>query len=425
MATARFPSPARRTALTLVALLTLAGCAPTDLELPPLPFAEEPTPSPFARRSPTAAVAAEPTIAPPRVTAVPLPTAAQPAADPALSNALEQEQQLLVALYRQANPAVVNIEVASRHPEIEGSSSSDLSIPIGQGSGFLIDDQGHIVTNNHVVEGGEDYQVQFADGSKVLATLVGRDPDSDLAVLRVEQVPEVTPPLTLADSALVEVGQTAIAIGNPFGLQNTLTVGVVSGIGRSLAGRASSEGRFSIPNVIQTDAAINPGNSGGPLLNVRGEVIGVNTAIRSESGVFEGVGYAIPSNGVARIVPELIANGSYLHPWMGIQMWSVDPLLARELALAAEQGVLVVGVQQGSPAAAAGIRVGSTTRTYGGRDVPTDSDLITAVNGQPVRTSDELISFLELETSVGDTITLTVQRDGTAQDVPLTLAPRP
>lgn len=224
----------------------------------------------------------------------------------------------------------------------------------------------------------------------------------------------------------VEVGQRAIAIGNPFGLRNTLTVGIVSGIGRSLSGPASSSGgRFRIPNIIQTDAAINPGNSGGPLLNIYGEVIGVNTAISSGSGAFEGVGYAVPSNAVSRVVPALIRDGRYDHPWMGIGMRDVDPLLAESLNLPARQGVLITEVVPNSPAERAGLRGGTRRVVVGGRELPVGGDIIIAINGQPVRDSDELVSYLELETSVGDTVVVTVQRGDRQEQISMTLGARP
>jgi 2-alkenal reductase len=380
------------------------------------------------RREPPATVAPRPTdIAEPTeaVTAKPLPTA-QPVATlpPALTNALEQEQQVLVELYRRINPAVVSIEVVGGHPDVGGDAPA--AIPLGQGSGFLFDDQGHIVTNNHVVENGNAFQVRFADGSVFTAKLVGADPGSDLAVLKVDQLPEGTAPIRLADSREIEVGQTAIAIGNPFGLQNTLTVGVVSGVGRSLAGPSSQGGgRFRIPNVIQTDAAINPGNSGGPLLNVRGEVIGVNTAIRSESGTFEGVGYAVPANAVARVIPALIANGRYQHPWMGIGMFDVSPLLSEEFQLGARQGVLVTEVQPRSPADQAGLRAGERSIDYAGRSLVIDGDIIIAINGIKVRDADDLVSYLELNTSVGDQVEMTVIRGRQELRLQMTLGSRP
>jgi 2-alkenal reductase len=319
-------------------------------------------------------------------------------------------------LYRRVNPAVVSIEVAGKHPAVDGAPSSDRVIPFAEGSGFLIDDQGHIVTNHHVVEGASAFEVRFADGSMVSAHLVGSDEGADLAVLKVDHLPEGSAPLTLADSQTVEVGQTAVAIGNPFGLQNTLTVGVISAIGRTL--RASQQGNYSLPNLIQTDAAINPGNSGGPLLNIRGEVIGVNTAISSTSGSFEGVGYAIPASMVARVAPALISTGSYAHPWIGISMSDIEPFTAQQYSLPVQQGILVTGVLPDSPAAQAGLRSGT-------QDDIAHGDIITAINDQPVRSADELVGFLEMQTRVGDNVSLTVRRDGAEQRIPLTLGQRP
>lgn len=362
----------------------------------------------------------------PRPTSAPLPTV-EPVAtlEPELTNVLEEEQQVLIELYRRVNPAVVSIEVVGDHPPIDGVEEG--LFPFGQGSGFLFDDQGHIVTNNHVIEGGKSFQVGFADGSIFAARLVGSDPGSDLAVLKVDELPPNTAPLRLANSRDVEVGQTAIAIGNPFALRNTLTVGVVSGIGRALDGPRSPDGagNFSIPNIIQTDAAINPGNSGGPLLNVRGEVIGVNTAISTDSGAFQGVGYAVPSNAVARVVPSLISLGRYDHPWIGISMWSVDPLFAQQFDLTARQGVLITDVRPGSPADQANLRAGDRQAEYLGRPINYDGDIITAINGQSIRDSDELISYLELETAVGDVVTFTIMRDGIEEQIDLTLGKRP
>jgi 2-alkenal reductase len=412
-------------ALMIVAL-ALSGCSLRNVRLPGAQQA--PTATTAARDEPDATATPAPEPATPASTAVPLPTS-QPVAtlSPELTNALEQEQQILIELYRRVNIAVVSIEVAGEHPPINGSDQSvPETIPFAQGSGFLIDDQGHIVTNNHVVEDGTAFEVRFADGSVIEAKLVGRDPGSDLAVLKVATLPSGAQPLALADSQSVEVGQTAIAIGNPFGLRNTLTTGVVSGVGRSLIGPEALEGgRFRIPNVIQTDAAINPGNSGGPLLNIRGEVIGVNTAIRSESGSFEGIGYAVPANAVARVVPALIRDGRYQHPWMGISMRDVDPLLASHFSLPVRQGVLVTDVQPGSPAEQAGLRRGETLGDSGGLRFPYDGDIITTINGQQMLDSDALVSYLELNTSVGDAVTMTVMRGGQEQQLQMTLSARP
>jgi 2-alkenal reductase len=358
---------------------------------------------------------------------VPLPALeAVPTLAPDQLGPLEAQQQVLVELYRRVNPAVVSIDTAARHPEVEGAPTPDQELPYAQGSGFLFDDQGRIVTNNHVIEGGSGFQVRFADGTVLPATLLGADPGSDLAVLKVDQLPEGVAPLQLADSSEVAVGQTALAIGNPFGERNTLTTGVVSGLGRSLRGPVSSQGgRFSITNIIQTDASINPGNSGGPLLNIRGEVIGVNTAIRSSSGVFEGIGYAVPANTVARVVPALIAAGRYEHPWMGVGLRDVDPLLARHFDLAAQQGVLITAVQQRSPAELAGLRAGTRSGDYGGVPIVYDGDIVLAINGERVLSGDELVGYLEEHTAVGESVALTVLRDGKEQQIAVTLGKRP
>jgi 2-alkenal reductase len=418
----------RRLAVLLLAVGLLPGCA-LD-QLPGLASAPPPTPT----AAPAVAQVAQPTAseppatAEPRATSAPLPSVAPVATlAPAVTNALEAEQRLLVELYRRVNPAVVSIEVASRHPSVEGGPTPDQDLPFAQGSGFLYDDQGRIVTNNHVVEDATSFQVRFSDGSVVEARLLGRDPGSDLAVLKVDELPAGAAPLALADSAQVEVGQTAIAIGNPFGERNTLTVGVVSGIGRSLSGPRSAEARgtFPIPNIIQTDAAINPGNSGGPLLNIFGEVIGVNTAIRSESGTFEGVGYAVPANTLARVIPALIREGRYQHPWLGVSMRDVDPLLARQFSLAARQGVLITQVQRGSPADRAGIQGGTKQADYGGLPLAYDGDIITAIDSQKVFSGDDLVGYLEQRASVGEQITITLLRDGVEQQVQVTLGSRP
>jgi len=417
--------PCKHIAALLLAALLLPACALDQVPL--VGQAATAVPITAASPSPAPAPTIEPTVAP-QVTSAPLPTVAPVATlAPAITNALEEQQRLLVELYRRVNPAVVSIEVAGKHPPVEGGPTPNQELPFAQGSGFLYDDQGRIVTNNHVVEDATSFEVRFSDGSIVEARLLGRDPGSELAVLKVDELPAGAAPLALADSDAVEVGQTAIAIGNPFGERNTLTVGVVSGLGRSLRGPSSAGGggSFPIPNIIQTDAAINPGNSGGPLLNIHGEVIGVNTAIRTESGTFEGVGYAVPANALARVIPALISAGRYQHPWLGVRMYDVDPLLARQFGLAARQGVLITEVQRGSPAASAGLQAGKTRADYGGFQLAYDGDIVTAINGQTVRTGEELVSYMELHASVGDTVKLTLMRDGAEQQVDVVLGTRP
>ncbi|MCS6881725.1 MAG: trypsin-like peptidase domain-containing protein [Oscillochloridaceae bacterium] len=370
-------------------------------------------------------------VAAPRPTSAPLPTIApQPTLEPAVSAALADQERLLVELYRRANPAVVSIDVfgaplPENHPVVPGLPERSR----GQGSGFLYDDQGHIVTNHHVVSGAERFQVRWYDGTTALADLVGSDPDSDLAVLKVRALPPGVAPLPIGDSRQVEVGQTAVAIGSPFGEQNTLTVGVVSGLGRTLRGPTRTFGSFSIPNIIQTDAAINPGNSGGPLLNTRGEVIGVNTAIAVSQGggSFEGVGYAVPASTLLRVVPALIREGRYEHPWMGIRMFSLDALTAERLGLPVARGVLITDVQANSPAARAGLRGGSREVTLNGVPLRVGGDIVLGLDGHPIADGDQLISLLDLDYRVGDTITLSVLRDGdqTPTDIPLVLEARP
>jgi 2-alkenal reductase len=363
--------------------------------------------------------------------------------------AFDAEDDLLTRLFRERSPAVVAIEVLGNDPQqpsfglpeepdaspdAEPSPSGGPSVvpePSGEpfnfgasGSGFLLDGAGHIVTNNHVVENATLIQVGFTNGLVVEATVVGTDVDSDLAVLKVEQVPPGVQPVPLGNSRDVQVGQRAIAIGNPFGKETSLTVGVVSARGRTLEGRE----QYSIADVIQTDAAINPGNSGGPLFNSRGEVIGVNTAIDSETGVFAGIGYAVPANTVAKVTRALIETGDYQHPYLGVQMsGSVTTLIARQLNLPVTQGVFVSNVPDGGPAAAAGLRGTTDEVTVNGFSYPdpAKSDIILRINGQPVRNSTDLIDYLATDTEVGQTITLSVLRNGQEQDIQVTVGARP
>lgn len=294
----------------------------------------------------------------------------------------------------------------------------------GTGSGFVIDTDGHIVTNNHVVEGAAIIQVTFSDDTIVEAELVGTDPDADLAVIRVD--PSVTElrPVTFADSRQVFIGQSVMAIGSPFGEQQafTLTTGVVSGIDRSLL----TQSRYSIPELIQTDAAINPGNSGGPLFDMAGNVIGVNTAILSRSGTGSGVGFAIPSNTVRRIVPYLIEFGRYEHSWLGISGMTLMPAQRSFMELPDSfRGVMVTLVSRQGPAAQAGLRGTNRAINTPLGTLPIGGDIITAINGEPIARMDQLISYLEDKTLPGDTITLTVWRNGQTFDVDVTLAARP
>ncbi len=345
------------------------------------------------------------------VTATPSPvveTAPLVVLDPAA------EQQLYIDLYNRVNPAVVAIRVAD--------SVGDQAL----GSGFVIDAEGHVVTNNHVVEGATEIEVDFSSGLKVRGELLGADPTADLAVIKVDVPADQLTVVPLGDSDQVQVGERVIAIGNPFGLNGTMTIGIVSGLGRTLESTVSAPGggSFSAPDIIQTDAAINPGNSGGPLLNLKGEVIGVNKAIESQTGVNSGVGFSIASNTIKRIAPALISDGKFVYPYLGIG--SKDDLTLAEieaLKLSQTTGVYVTVVTAGGPADAAGLRAGDRPTAIQG--LSAGGDLIISIDGHPLRTFSDLLSYLVNETSVGQTVTLTVLRDGTEQEVAVTLGARP
>lgn len=318
----------------------------------------------------------------------------------------------LINLYQRTNPAVVHILVYL--------SLSD-ALPLGSGSGFVYDNLGHIVTNNHVVEDGVVFEVVFADGNRRRAEVVGRDVDSDLAVIKVDSLPESSYPLPLGNSNNIQVGQIVVAIGNPFGEQSSMAMGIISGLSRSLESQRALEDptlRYSLPEVIQTDAPINPGNSGGPLVNLEGEVMGVNSAIRSTTGVNSGVGFSIPVNAVRRIVPSLIANGSYVYSYMGVQIRSLNLNLQERFNLPQVTGAYVVGTTPGGPADQSDLISANEADGQGG-------DLIIAVDGQPIQDTEQLIAFLVFNTEVGQTINLTVLRGNETVNVPLTLGARP
>ncbi|SMH72415.1 S1C family serine protease [Candidatus Nitrosotalea okcheonensis] len=291
------------------------------------------------------------------------------------------------------------------------------------GSGFIYDTNGDIITNNHVVDGSKTVNVTFVEGNTYTAKVIGTDPYNDIAVIHIIDnfTGENLAPLVLANSSQLEVGQGVAAIGNPYGLSDTMTHGIISQMGRLL--NEQSAGGFSIPDVIQTDAAINPGNSGGPLLDMRGEVIGMNTAIRTISGAFSGIGFAIPSNDISRIVPYLIKDGSYKHPWLGITGTSVNPEFAKLHGLPRNyHGVVVEQIVKDSPAQKAGL-VGANVDQN--NNVTNKSDIIIAVDGHPVKTIYDIISYMDEHKSVGDKIVLTVNRDGKTIDLNTVLLGRP
>lgn len=315
-----------------------------------------------------------------------------------------------------------------------------------QGSGFVYDDLGHIITNYHVVAGlqaaaadinpDEEFQITFLDGTNYIGRIIGADRYSELAVLEVENITrDKLVPLSLGDSSQLEIGEQVVAIGNPFGLSGSMTEGIVSGLGRTLPSSTSQGDQpllpqqpgpsFLIPNVIQTDAAINPGNSGGPLLKTDGEVIGMNTAIFSNTGVYAGVGFAIPSDIIKKVVPELISTGTYRHPFIGIAGVDVSPEIASIIGLNDSRGFLVTEVTAGSPADRSGIRGGDVLTDVNGRQIELGGDVIVAVDNTTVREIDDLLSYLETEKSVGENVVLRVIRDGEVQEIGVTLAPRP
>jgi len=305
-------------------------------------------------------------------------------------------------------------------------TDSDETSPLDSrlGSGFVYDDNGHIITNHHVVSGGGRIDVTFLDGTVYRATLMGSDPYTDLAVLYVKDAPqEKLVSLPLADSTTVRVGEQVAAIGNPFGLSGSMTAGIISGVGRLIPNDLA--GQFSIPDVIQTDAPVNPGNSGGPLLNMRGEAIGINSAIYSTTGQSVGVGFAIPSSTMTKVVPSLITRGSFQHPWLGVSGTDMTPGIAAALGLNEPRGLLVVDVVDGSPAAQAGIRGGDDPRSIDGRDINLGGDVITAIDDKTVRKIDDILVYLQREKTAEDNLKLTILRDGQLQDINIGLAARP
>ena len=317
-------------------------------------------------------------------------------------------------VYEKAYKSVVEITTTLNQSSPMGGEQQ----ASGQGSGFVFDAEGHIVTNHHVVDGAQSVSVRFWDGSTYDATVVGTDPSTDLAVIKVDAPADVLLPLALGDSNSLSVGESVVAIGSPFGLEGTLTSGIVSALNREM----TSPNNFTISNSIQTDAAINHGNSGGPLLNAAGEVVGVNTQIKSDSGGSDGIGFAIPSATVSSIVPQIISSGAVEHAYLGVGVASLSESVASELGVPA--GAMVTEVRQGTPAAEAGLRAASGSEMVNGQSYPTGGDVITAVDGTAITDGASLQSAIDAKRP-GDSVSITYTRDGTSTTVQVSLGTRP
>lgn len=385
----RLPSFFTRLVPMLVVAVAVAGCNVT-ISNPFQPSAQDSAQATVEPETSNAPTAALPTLN------IEAETRA-PAALPAAFQDLSAAEQVVAEVFNRVAPAVVRIQLQD-----------------GLGSGFLIDDQGYIITNNHVVEGRARVQVFFTGLFETIGDVVGTDPDSDLAVIKVDEFPEGVQPVPLGDSSALQVGQLTIAIGNPLGQDRTVTTGIVSALGRTLA---ETPGGFSIGGIIQTDAAINPGNSGGPLLNARGEVIGVNTAIAAVPNQFggsqasQGIGFAVPVNLVKKVVPALIEQGRYDHPYLGVGIGlPITTLVAQRQGFPAP-GLPISPTDPNGPVAQTGLN---------------DEVILVAIDGQEVTSGDDLISYLELQTSPGDTVTLTiVNARGERSEVQVELGARP
>jgi S1-C subfamily serine protease len=318
----------------------------------------------------------------------------------------------LIEIFEISEAGVVRVNV---------QRTEDAMIPTGVGSGFVFDKKGHVITNAHVVDGATKVVVTFLDGRSYNADVIGVDNFTDIAVIKVNADLSLLHPLSLGDSSNLQVGEPIAAIGNPFGLSGSMTSGIVSQLGRLLPSGAG----YSIPDVIQTDAAINPGNSGGPLLNMRGEIVGINTAIQSATGEFTGVGFAVPSQTVAKIVPSLILNGEYKHPWIGISGRDIDPDLAKVLNLNDAVGFLVVTVIPDSPGSKAGLHGSENIEEIDGVQYTIGGDIILSVDGVEVRKISDILIHLQRAKSVGDDLVLEILRDGRTSNFTIVLGERP
>ena len=315
----------------------------------------------------------------------------------------------LIDIFEKSEASIVQVSV------VRGESDG------GMGSGFVYSDEGYVITNQHVVQDAERVMITFLDGEAYIGNVIGTDRDLDIAVVKVEPTNTYLQPIKIGDSSELKVGEKIAAIGNPFGLSGSMTSGIVSQMGRLLP----QETGYSIPDVIQTDAAINPGNSGGPLINMKGEVVGINTAIQSATGEFSGIGFAVPANTVKKVVPVLIQDGEFKHPWMGISGTDVDPELAEVRGLNSSKGFLVVSVIEGSPAETAGLLGVTETKETDGREFALDGDIILSIDGETVRKISDILVHLQREKSVGDEMILSVNRGGEILELTMVLEERP
>ena len=326
-------------------------------------------------------------------------------------------EDLYVNLYERLSPSVVHITTKTQvFSYFRGTEAQE-----GTGSGFFYDEEGHIVTNQHVISGADDVEVVLADGTSLKAKVIGSDAYNDLAVLKVEGLSQdQIKPLSLGVSHSLKVGMRVLAIGNPFGLDRTLTTGVISALGRTI----QREDQDALGEMIQTDAAINPGNSGGPLLNLDGELIGVNSSIQSTSGGSVGIGFAVPVDTLKRVVPDLITNGRYEHPSLGFNAYEINSDLADALKLSVEKGLLIAQLQSGGAAEKAGVK-GATqrVRVYGST-LLIGGDILTAIDDKPMSTTDDMTIYMENNKRPGDTVKLTLLRDRKQMDVTATLDAR-
>jgi len=332
------------------------------------------------------------------------------------SAGLTEEERNNIAIYEKVADGVVNVTSTAVQMDFFFNAFPTQ----GSGSGSIIDAKGYVLTNHHVVANAQKLEVTLADGSKWPAKLIGSDPDSDLAVIQIDAPKEKLKAISMGDSKNLKIGQKVLAIGNPFGLQRTLTTGIVSSVGRTIRSDAGT----LIEDVIQTDAAINPGNSGGPLLNSDGEIIGINSAILSPSGGNVGIGFAVPVNTAKRVIPELLSKGYVTYPWIGATIQSLIPEIAKYLKLKIERGAMIAEVVKGGPAEKAGLKGGNRKIQVGNMIAMVGGDIVTKVDQYDVKTNDELIHYIR-EKKPGDTVLLKVFRNGDFVDVKLTLGERP